>query len=280
VSRLRAHCPSAEAVAAFIAGALHPRSEAAQHITGCGECLAEVGDIAALQRDGKTAAVRARLRTGAIAAVVALVVVGLATVVLRPWFEARRYATAIEPLVTVTASQRSIEPRLAGGFRWTVYKPARGESAVAKASDQQLRIAAAKVVERARGARSPVNQHAGGIAALMGSQYVEAVRILTDAAGTSERNVSVWSDLAAAYYELALRRHNIDDLRAALAAADRALRIDDRRPEALFNRALILERLGRSREASEAWRRYLDVDASSGWAVEAQRHYESLASRL
>src|SRR6185436_19117103 len=66
-------------------------------------------------------------------------------------------------------------------------------------------------------------------------------------------------------------------LAEALAAADEALRIDPTLPEALFNRALIIERLRLRDQARAAWQRYLDADPRGPWANEARQRLGSLA---
>ena len=88
---------------------------------------------------------------------------------------------------------------------------------------------------------------------------------------------SIWSDLAAARFTEAVQNEEGNaKLTQALAAADAALRIDPAYPEALFNRALILERLGIRSQARSAWKRYLSVDSSSRWAHEAEKHLQGL----
>src|SRR5205085_3293871 len=62
----------------------------------------------------------------------------------------------------------------------------------------------------------------------------------------------------------------------ALADADHALRVDPKSPEALFNRALVIEAMGLHEQARKAWQQYLDVDSGSGWAVEAREHLRKL----
>src|SRR5207248_5821235 len=58
----------------------------------------------------------------------------------------------------------------------------------------------------------------------------------------------------------------------ALAAADHALRLDANVAPALFNRALIIERLGIAEAARRAWHRYLQTDGTTNWADEALAH--------
>ncbi|HEV8435496.1 MAG TPA: CHAT domain-containing protein, partial [Thermoanaerobaculia bacterium] len=62
----------------------------------------------------------------------------------------------------------------------------------------------------------------------------------------------------------------------ALAAADKALQIQPGLPEALFNRALILEHLGLLADARNAWQVYLQADPSSTWATEARSRIAQL----
>jgi tetratricopeptide (TPR) repeat protein len=80
------------------------------------------------------------------------------------------------------------------------------------------------------------------------------------------------SDLSAAYLARAARDHRSQDLTRALAVVDRAVKADPALPEALFNRALVLERLSLGDEARAAWDDYLRVDDQSAWASEARTH--------
>jgi CHAT domain-containing protein len=93
---------------------------------------------------------------------------------------------------------------------------------------------------------------------------------------TNERNAAVWSDLAAA---LVRRSDDTDDLDLtvdALAASDAALKLDSASPEASFNRALALTRLGLRFDARRAWQKYLSMDRTSPWADEALQRLHSL----
>jgi tetratricopeptide (TPR) repeat protein len=103
----------------------------------------------------------------------------------------------------------------------------------------------------------------------------EATARLEGAARTSH-DAKTWSDLAAARYAAAVQSRRLTLLPPALTAAGEALRADPTLPEALFNRALILERMGSAGEARQAWLRYLEVDAKSSWAAEARGHLNEL----
>ncbi|ABF43245.1 Tetratricopeptide repeat protein [Candidatus Koribacter versatilis Ellin345] len=82
-------------------------------------------------------------------------------------------------------------------------------------------------------------------------------------------------DLAIAYIALgdvstSPRRES--DYKKGLSLLDRSLTADPASAVALFNRALVLERLQRQPEAAAAWKEYLKVDAESAWAHEARAH--------
>jgi CHAT domain-containing protein len=84
-----------------------------------------------------------------------------------------------------------------------------------------------------------------------------------------------WSDLSVARHEDAIRHDAPELLAEALTACDRALSLDPALPEALFNRSLILEKLGLRDDAREAWTTYLTHD-SGPWAAEAREHIHRL----
>ncbi|MEA2344417.1 MAG: hypothetical protein QOF63_2586 [Thermoanaerobaculia bacterium] len=119
----------------------------------------------------------------------------------------------------------------------------------------------------------PQTLHARGIGHLLTGSVAESIAPLQSAADREPGNAKYQSDLAAAL--IAASRGDRAMLQSALAACDRALRIDSRSPDALFNRAVALDALQRP-EALQAYERYLAVDASSPWAAEARQHIELL----
>jgi tetratricopeptide (TPR) repeat protein len=79
-----------------------------------------------------------------------------------------------------------------------------------------------------------------------------------------------WNDLAVASLELSTMKSDSEILALALAASDRSLECNAAMPEALFNRGVILQALGVPHAASDAFRRYLQVDGTSEWAAEVR----------
>jgi CHAT domain-containing protein len=102
------------------------------------------------------------------------------------------------------------------------------------------------------------------------------IRRLERAGATDPHNGRNWSDLAAVYLVRAQRADDPEDLLWAYGAAERAVQEDGALPEARFNRALALERLFLTPAAASAWREYLNLDGTSGWAAEAREHLTAL----
>ncbi|HKI05532.1 MAG TPA: CHAT domain-containing protein [Thermoanaerobaculia bacterium] len=90
-------------------------------------------------------------------------------------------------------------------------------------------------------------------------------------------DAQTWSELAAIYLVQAQLTDDPRDLLRAYEAANQAVRLDDSLPEARFNEALALERLFLPDAALDAWRGYLSLDSSSGWAKEARERLKVLA---
>ncbi len=205
----------------------------------------------------------------AAAAVLATALAGIAV------FRERLFGSPMMKLVAaVPADHRLIEPRLTGGFAYAEYRGPARDSEPSKSDPDRLKLhgAAGHVLDRSRGDASPETTHAAGVALLLIDDPSQAIERLRAIAGTDAK---VWSDLAAAYYASA--RPSLYP--QALAAADRALAIDAKMPEALFNRALVLERMGLLAEARKTWERYLETDPSSPWAIEALAHLARLGAR-
>jgi CHAT domain-containing protein/tetratricopeptide (TPR) repeat protein len=206
---------------------------------------------------------------GAVAAAVLIAVIAFPLLKRRNDPIARLIALA-------PASSRIVEPRLSGGFAWAPYRgPMRSTDSAADAERLKLGGAAGDAIARAQRDRGAEAQHAAGVAMLLVEKPEMAAARLEPSARASH-DAKTWSDLAAARYAAAVQLGQPSLLPRALAAADEALRIDERLPEALFNRALILERMGLALEARRAWKRYLEADPTSPWAAEARTRLAAL----
>ena len=210
-------------------------------------------------------------------AVAAAIVVAILAVPATRMFQTLR--SPIARLASIAPhDERTIEPRLAGGFAWAPYRgPMRANDAAATSARMKLTGAAGELVDRADHEKSADAQHAAGVAlALAGQNPDDAIRRLRDASKSMPEDARMWSDLAAAEFAAALTSGAASQIPVALADTDHALRIDPRMPEALFNRALILEHLGLISQTRTAWERYLAADGSSAWAAEARERLAKL----
>jgi tetratricopeptide (TPR) repeat protein len=142
----------------------------------------------------------------------------------------------------------------------------RGSRDETAAIERALANARAAVEEEA----SPEALDARGRALLAAGQADAASADFERALAEEPENGSIAADAAAA----AIERGAYDD---AIARLDALLAREPAREDALFNRALALQRARRDDDARRAWRRYLEVDSTSKWADEARAYLDDLA---
>jgi tetratricopeptide (TPR) repeat protein len=272
--------PDAETLALFIEGKLARKDVKALfvHVDVCTPCMRALrGANDDVSR--RAPASRSPLFLAAAAAVVIALAGG--AVLVRKWRHASEPPMA-RLVALASADARNVEPRLSGGFRWAPYRGplrANGDPNDAAPDARTYRIAGVtgELLERAQREDAIAVQQAAGAALVLVGRPADAIAKLRAAAEREPRNAALRNDLGAAEYIGALRDDGTDGYAEALAAFDAALKLEPRSAEALFNRALTLERLGLAAAAREAWARYLEVDASSQWATEARAHQQRLA---
>lgn len=276
-------CPDDETLAAWIDGALPDaeRTSVIEHVSACAECMAFV-DAAneTFHDEAQRAAVVPRVQPRRsswwlAAAAVLLLAIPAAWLVINS-----RRGDPVQRLVDLSPrSSRPVEARLSGGFPWAPYRGAmRSDGAAADPEQMRLVGAAADALERERRNPSAGTQRAAAVAMVLVARPDEALERFIAETKRDPARATAWSDLAAAQYATAMSDGRTSMLPEALASADRALAVDPQLAEALFNRALILERLGLRDLAAEAWRRYLAADPSSSWAREAREHLARLSA--
>ncbi|HXH40708.1 MAG TPA: hypothetical protein VNN08_18900, partial [Thermoanaerobaculia bacterium] len=169
-------------------------------------------------------------------------------------------------------SERPIEARLTG-FDWQAMRLRRATPAgLLDPARLELAGAASTVIQSLANDPSARARHEVGDAYLLIERDRDAVDALESAVQQSPREAAYWSDLAAARYTLAVREKRPYELPQALADADHALEIQHALPDALFNRALIVESMGITEAARRAWQRYAAADPSTHWSDEAANH--------
>jgi CHAT domain-containing protein/tetratricopeptide (TPR) repeat protein len=183
-------------------------------------------------------------------------------------------------LVAAVGTERTIEPRLTGGFaygplveRSATRSGERGEDRLSP----DLRIAALTLEKRLQGHREPSALAAYAAGQLVTGQTDRAVSAFEEAARLVPKNARFQNDLSAAYLVRFKQKQDLEDVSKAVAAATAATEMDPSFTEARFNLAIALESLSLRNEARKAWEAYLKIDSKSPWAQEAKRHLDALA---
>jgi tetratricopeptide (TPR) repeat protein len=261
--------PEAEDLGRFVEGTLDEaeRKIIVAHLADCDDCRIVMVDASSSAEAALTETAPASHRWWlAIAAGIVLVAVGAFVFNERrdPLSETRKSYAKLE--------KRPLEARLSG-YPYVSHRVNRGGDE-ADLSLQVLQADAAEVAQL-RGSDAKT-LHARGIGILLEHKNTagDALAPLQAATTADPNNVTYQSDLAAAL--IAAGRSDPRNLERALATCDRALQIDPRAPDALFNRAVALQALDRTQDAIAAYQRYLAIDSSSPWADEAKQHLELL----
>jgi tetratricopeptide (TPR) repeat protein len=283
-------CPEAEVIAAYLDGRLTERERATvtQHLAECESCYFVFTEAAQMRASSldvdrpeplpdpvvwwKSRRVLWSSSAGLAAAAVLVIAIGVGLTSSR-W--SNRTSPELRALISAVGTDRTIEPRLTGGFAHGPLRGAfRGRDPVSPVVTPDVALAAAEIERRELGQRTFRSSRVLGLAYLVTGEIDRAVTSLESAVEQSGgTDAECLSDLAAAYLVRASRGdQSRQDLTKALAAADRAITNNSGLPEAAFNRAFALDRLALIDEAHDAWAEYLKLDDQSGWADEARAH--------
>jgi CHAT domain-containing protein/tetratricopeptide (TPR) repeat protein len=282
-----AACPDAETIACYIEGNSETREREflQMHFADCERCqelLVEVAEtLDALGGDPDNAvqpAPRSGRRwiwSGLAAAAIVLLAVGF-------YDRSSPLSSELRGLVEAAGQTRVTPGRFTGFAYAPLSSPTRATTAISELSPD-LRIAAAHAEKNATVTRTAATLHALGVAKAFEHDFNEAVGALEEAASLEPSNQAVLANLAATYLARATASDRADDLPRGLDAAERAVRAARDRgeqplSEAMFNRALLLQRLGLRDPARQAWSEYLELDGTSLWAKEAREHLQKLGT--
>ena len=282
-------CLEPEVLAAYVDHGLSlaERARVEGHLASCPQCTAllagvvrTVAEIAAVLPPAEepveaTPRVSWRTAAGALTAAAAVIAVLAGPALLRPWLERD---AGLVGLAGSVGEQRSVLGRLTGGFPHAPLdvSSAGGQDDHAAGTDRVL-LTAGRIRESVGELATPSRLHTLGVSQLLARRYDDAAQLLLAASREQPSNAQYLSDVAAVQLERARRGLRPDDLPRALAAADRARRLDPSLREAWFNRALAISALSLTDQAKAAWTEYLRRDSASPWAAEARRQLEELA---
>jgi RNA polymerase sigma factor for flagellar operon FliA len=281
-------CPEPEVLAAYVDRglSLSERARVDAHLASCPQCIALVAGVArtveALSVLRPNAAVSAeatplmtrRAFGGALAAAAAVIAVLATPALVRPWLGRD---SGLVNLVDI-GEQRSVLGRLTGGFPHApLGAPSAGGQGGRPAEADRVQLTAGRIRESFGDRETPSQMHAVGVSQLLAGRYDDAAQSLLAASREQPANARYLSDVAAVQLERARLGLRPDDLPRALAAADRARRLDPSLKEAWFNRALAASALSLNAEARAAWTEYLKRDSVSPWASEARSRLDELS---
>ena len=274
-------CLDPETLAAFVDGALTAgeRSQVELHLVTCRDCFAafteSVKTVQAMTDSGEFAApgtvpfaVTPRRRLASWAAAGAGLAAAAALTLAVWWPRAER--PELVGLVAAVGERRPVEGRLTGGFKFgPIESPTRGAEAGA---DSRVLAAAAQLEEEARGTGNARLLGALGTARLVTRDFDGAVTYFDRAIDLAPHDALLLTDRAAA---LLARGDSAGDDGAgdfvrALDDAARAVAKDKALPEALFNKAIALQRMHLEDQELATWRAYLTLDTASAWADQAR----------
>ena len=191
------------------------------------------------------------------------------------WLHSSRPSLAVTGQLVAQAysEQRTLELRIPGA----PYGPLRRQRATESTRfDTPLTLKDAKVEIARELARNP--DRAGWLQAkarvdLMEQNPAAAMESLERARTLRPDDPSLTIDLASAYFEHATQP---SDYTAALNLLNQVLQADSSNLTALFNRAIVNQRAGKSAEARSDWNAYLKLDPTGDWAEEARQHLTPL----
>jgi CHAT domain-containing protein/Flp pilus assembly protein TadD len=271
-------CPSAEALANYLAGAAGTESGAIlQHVATCSRCAAIATAVtepecprAPIPMPRKTR--MQRYRWYAIAAAVVLAAGAWA------WWSLLQ-ATPEVLLAKAYTAARPFEYRLPdNGYSPVAQK--RGDKSVFDRPDS---LTAAELDIQRRLAKQPDDPSVlalKGRAELLEHAYDKAIETLSRASELAPEDEGTLADFGCA---LALRgdieKRNID-YGHAIDVWLRALKSKPRDGVLLFNLALVEEKLTQNEEALNRWKQFLDTRPGVDWAREAQDHINELHKKI
>lgn len=282
-------CPDLEVLGAYLEGRLseRERAEIAAHLAECETCyfvFTEAAQMRVLEAAVPASpsltgaapqlwtAKRVLWSSAAGLAVAASLLIAVGTGIVPI---GRRESSQFRALVVAVSGQRTIEGRLTGGFTYGPLFSIRGGPR--PIVSPQVRIAAAEIEKSTADSATASALRDRGIAQLIIGDVERAIDALENAASQRPDDARIQSDLSAAYLARANNTSDADDLTKALASANRAINLNHSLPEAVFNRALALERRAMINDARDAWQAYLALDDKSGWADDARNHLRAMS---
>lgn len=217
------------------------------------------------------------------AVALAVLMVAAGFVVWRVFLHTSRVDEGMLALNNAYSRRRPLETRITG-FSYAPFVVSRG-GAPTEVDYRSRDLAARLLLDAASKEHTAPALHAVGRVYLMEGEFDKAVAQFEEALRASPGDAQLHSDMGAVLLEVGQREEQADGGKAfetyakSLQHINKALQLSPDLPEALFNKALVMERQILPEQAKEAWRIYLSRDPQSKWADEARHHLALLSER-
>ena len=212
----------------------------------------------------------------------AFAVAGLAVVIAVAWlgFQILHPSSAERLLAHAYTEHRTLEVRISGA-KFAPLRAERGQGESNLDRPSSLLRAEALISENLdKNPNDPVWLRAKAQADLLDRNYESAIKSLELALESQPNSPPMLTDLASAYFERAEATNRPVDYGNAMEYLGKALNQTPDDPVALFNRAVIAERLYLYAQAVDDWEHYLRVDPSGDWADDARKHLAWVKEKL
>jgi CHAT domain-containing protein len=210
----------------------------------------------------------------------ALVAVVVAVGVWRVFFYQSEVDKGLLALNRAYREQRPVESRISA-LSYAPFVQTRGQND--QRVDALARDRAELILNTAAGdPRNSAAHHALGQVYLAEKRFDDAIAQFEVAVKSDSKNAQLYSDLGAAWLEKGKidrggkdAGKGIEEFARSLENLIRALDLNPNLLEALFNRALVHQEMGLP-EAQQDWKKYLEKDSTSSWAMEARQNLKYL----
>jgi CHAT domain-containing protein len=198
---------------------------------------------------------------------------GIAAVAVVAWIgvQTLRRPSAEQLLAQAYTQHRTLEMRIPGAK----YSPIRVERSATKSSLNKSRflLKAEDLISENLGKtpNDPMWLQPAARADLLDGNYDSAIKTIQRALQQRPDSPTLLTDLASAYYERAEATNRPIDYGFAVDALGQALARSPNDPIAVFNRAIVEEKLRLYNPAILDWQHYLELDPTGSWADEARK---------
>ncbi|HEY0428334.1 MAG TPA: CHAT domain-containing protein [Pyrinomonadaceae bacterium] len=134
----------------------------------------------------------------------------------------------------------------------------------------------------AENSSDPEAHHTLGLFYLVNKKYDNALEELKRALELAPNDAKLHNDIGALYFEKAQGESGGEvsvNLNLSRQHFERAIELNENLLEALFNNALVLQKIPLTNQAREAWQKYLEKDSTSPWADEARKNLQRLQTQ-